>query len=142
MEINIRLNNLIEDIGGQFMMESGSDKPLPPKGVLVQFLNEVYAGLAIPLARYFSTKEESQITSDSNLSNGCYGFDLVLTNRRVKGKTAALTDTLHSYMVNAGLSKVYAVANLVELSNKRSALATSDLQNLIQLLNTKCPPEL
>ena len=70
MELNIRLEQLIEDIGGQFMMESGSDKPLPPKGVLIQFLNEAYAGLAIPLARYSSIKEESRLTSDGNLSNG------------------------------------------------------------------------
>lgn len=142
MELNIRLEQLIEDIGGQFMMESGSDKPLPPKGVLIQFLNEAYAGLAIPLARYSSIKEESRLTSDGNLSNGCYGFELVLTNRRIKGKTMALTDTLHSYMVNAGLSKVYAIANLVDLSNKRSSLANSDMQKILQLLNTKCPPEL
>lgn len=141
MKLAIRLTNLIDDISGQFMVECGSEKPLPPKGLLIQFLNESYARLKSLLSRYMVTSDEREV-SDGNLSNGCYGFELMISSRRAKGKATSIADVLHSYMVNASLAKIYSVSNLTELSNKRTLLQNNDVIALQELLHTKCPPEL
>ncbi len=141
MEITISAKNLFDDLGGQYLEESKTLDPLPPKGQLMQFVNEAYASLTALLYRFLTPNDETR-ADDSLLIEEAYYFNLALTSRRGNGKMSQIADAIHSYMINAALGKYYLVNNLVELSNKRNTMAANDLQVLNGLLRSKYPPSL
>lgn len=141
MEITISTKNLLDDLGGQFLGECNTTDPIPPKGQLIQFLNEAYASLTTLLYRFLIPNDETK-ADDSLVIDEAYYFNLALTPRRGNGKMSQIADVLHSYLINAALGKYYLVNNLVELSNKRNTMAGNDLQTLNGLLRSKYPPSL
>lgn len=141
MEITIITKNLLDDLGGQFLGECKTLDLIPPKGQIIQFVNEAYASLTTLLYRFLTPNDDTK-ADDSLVIDEAYYFNLALTPRRGNGKMSQIADVLHSYLINAALGKYYLVNNLVELSNKRNTMAANDLQVLNGLLRSKYPPSL
>lgn len=141
MEITISTKNLLDDLGGQFLGECQTLEPIPPKGQLIQFVNEAYASLTTLLYRFLIPNDDAK-ADDSLVIDEAYYFNLALTPRRGHGKMSQIADAIHSYLINASLGKYYLVNNLAELSNKRNAMAGNDIQTLNGLLRSKYPPSL
>lgn len=140
MEINIVKENLVNNIGAVWMMETQSTDPTPvPEGLLVQAINEANARLTSILSRF--TISVLQDALDDSLSNpDVYCYSLSISPRRAAGKEQAFTDIIHSYLVNSVLAKATTQHNLTELGAKHEQMAVSDAQTLNLLLRTKQPP--
>lgn len=139
MEIVINIQNVINDLGAEFLMESGSTDPIPPKGKLLQSLNEINGRLTLILGRYLGCFREC-LTEDSMGVNEAYVYDMLFTQRRAANKMQPLTDQIHSFLVEATLAKTYSDMGLSELATKHDGQAKSVGEVIRQLINSKIPP--
>lgn len=139
MEIYIDTNNVLDDASGVYLMETSDKEPLAPRGVLVQRLNESATRLVSLLSR-FTTVDLRRSADDELKQSAALIFDLALSARKASGKAQAITDQIHSFLVNLTLCKVYINKGLADLSKAHETLATADAENLNLLLHTKIPP--
>lgn len=139
MTISLITQNLIDDIGAKFLMETNGTDPIPPKGVTIQRLNESCADL-IQICGRFIEDDWQDIASDSLHKDDAIVFNLIMSRRRSAGKTQAIADLMHAYLVNAALSKIYTSMMLADLSTIRSNEATANAQGITLLFHTKTPP--
>lgn len=139
MDITISTQNVFDDIGSKFLQELQSVDPIPPKGTLLQSLNEANGRLVTILCRYleadFRESADDSLTAGDNLT-----YRLVLSPRKAAGKTQPLADLIHSYLVNSVLTKSYTTMGQAELAAKHENQTVSDAQVISQLLHTKLPP--
>lgn len=139
MEIYINTQNILDDIGGTYLMETGDSNPIPPKGVLVQRLNEAATRLVTLLSRHM-TIDLRRSADDELHQPETFVFILTLSTRKASGKAQPITDQIHSFLVNATLSKVCANMGLKEVSANHEAMATADAEIISALVHTKLPP--
>ncbi len=139
MEIIISTQNVINDIGSKFLQELQSVDPIPPKGTLIQSLNEANGRLATILGRYLEA--DFRDSADDSLAAGeTLTYRLILSPRKAAGKAQPFADLIHSYLVNSVLTKCYTTMGQSELAAKHENQTVSDAQVISQLLHTKQPP--
>lgn len=139
MDIIINTQNVINDIGGKFLMELQSADPIPPKGTLIQCFNEAHARLTAILGRFIEPSY-IEMADDSLAIGDNVVYKMNLSSRRAANKLQPLTDLFHSYMVNSVLAKSYSTMGQADLAAKHEAQTVSDAQVISQLLNSKIPP--
>ena len=141
MDIIITTQNVINDIGSKFLLELQPTDPIPPKGTLVQCLNEANARLSAIMGRY--AEPSFQDSADDSLAIGDnIVYKLLLSTRKASGKIQPLTDLIHSYLVNSVLTKSYSTMGQADLAAKHEAQTVSDAEVIGQLLHSKLPPVL
>lgn len=140
MEIYINIENLIMDIGSKFMMELPSTDPVPPRGTVVQSINEANARLKAVIGRYLELAPYQEGADDSLGHSDLMTYNLVLSTRKGSGKARPLADLFHSYLVNSALTKILSSMGQDELSGKHDAQAVSDATAINKLLKSKIPP--
>lgn len=139
MDIIITTQNVINDIGSRFLMELQPTDPIPPKGTLIQNLNEANARLHAIMGRY--VEPSFQESADDSLAIGDnIVYKLLLSTRKASGKIQPLTDLIHSYLVNSALAKSYSTIGQADLAAKHEAQTVSDAEVIGQLLHSKLPP--
>lgn len=125
-------------------MELQDKHPIPPRGVLIQSLNEANGRIRTVLGRYMTmpagtNNERDQLADNSLRESAEYVYTLRLSPRKGNGKAQAITDLLHSYMVNAALTRIFSSVN-VDLSARHEAQTAADVQSITSLLHQKLPP--
>lgn len=139
MEIKINTSNIIADVGSRFLQELKSSDPIPPKGTLIQSLNESRGRLAVIVSRWLDADYKE--SANDNLSEATeIVYDLRLTVRRSGAKAQAIADLMHSYLVNATLAKCYYIMAQGELAKLHNDQSIADAQAINQLINSKIPP--
>lgn len=138
MTISLSIENIINDISGRYLMQKQGTDTMPPKGVLTQSIAEANAKLVVLVSKYIQPSL-NEYASD-NLVAMDLVYDLVMTQRRAMNKIQALTDLMHSFLVNAALAKIYSNEAQQELSKNANEQAVSDANNITYLLNTKYAP--
>ena len=141
MDIVLNISNLTGDIGAKYLQEMGDADPIPPKGTLIQSLNEANARLTAILGRFVELTYQ-EYADDSLAVGDCYVYKLLLSSRRASGKIQAITDLMHSYLVNAVLSKIYAISGHTEVAEMHEKMSVSDAGVITQMLHSKIPPML
>lgn len=138
MDITLKQQLLVQDIGARYLMETGTSEPIPPKGILVQCVDEACAKLTALCGRFLEPAVE--LNSDDKMGMGdAYIFRFDMSERRAANKARSLAMLMHSYVVNAALVKVLATANTA-LAQTHDTQAAADAQNIEQLLRSKLPP--
>ena len=93
MDIIINTQNVINDIGSKFLQELQSADSIPPKGTLVQSLNEANARLTAIMGRY--AEPSFQEYADDSLAVGDnIVYKLLLSAGKASGKIQPLTDLI------------------------------------------------
>lgn len=139
MEITLHTKNLIDNIGALFVKESGSNDPLPPEGLLIQYLNEANARLRTIFGRFMEAFFQEH--PDNSLGMGdAFVYRLVLSSRREANKGQALTDLAHEYLVHSALAKVYTSMSDAQRASLHEGMAVSAGQSIDQNLHSKLPP--
>lgn len=138
MELYIQTANVLNDFAGRWYSETSLEE-LPVKAQQVQALNESWASL-VPLIGRWMQSDFQLFAEDTLNTRPVIHITLNLSPRRAAGKVQAVTDTIHSFLVNSILAKVYSVNAMDALSQKYTALAASDAETLSVLINTKQPP--
>ena len=139
MEIRVYKENVIGDLSAKFLQDLGTTDPVPPRGMLLQAMNEVLVSLRLMCSRFL--RPSYDLVADDSLSSAdAFVFSFTMGARRMAGKAQSLADAIHSYLVNATLGKVYADSNNTDMAQKRATLAQGDGQLILSLLNSKIPP--
>lgn len=140
MDITLKQQLLIQNIGAKYLMETGSNEPIPPKGILVQSVDEACAKLTALCGRFL--KPSASKNADDTLGVGDeYVFHFDMSERRAANKSDALAMLMHSYIVNAALAKLLATtAALANTAQVHDSQALADAQSIDQLLRSKLPP--
>lgn len=139
MDIIINTENIFNDVGSKFLQELQTTDPIPPRGTMIQNLNEANARLVLIIGRYLDPG--CQWEADDSLATGeRFLYHFLLTTRRGASKTQALADIIHSYLVNATLTKCYSIMNLKDLAATHDSQVSADAEVISQLLNSKLPP--
>lgn len=138
MDIYLETKNLIDDIGARFLMETGSPDPIPARGIVVQSLNEADAKLRNICGRYLAPVVDI-CAGDELTKADAFMYNLILSPRKASGKVQAFADTMHSYMVNAALAKIFSSMN-ADLAKKHDEQTVSDAMVLDNLFHSKIPP--
>lgn len=131
---------MIDDIGSKFLQELGSTDPIPPRGTLVQNLNESNGRLKSILGRFLKA-ELAEYADDSLAMGDNFIYTLLISSRKAANKAQPLADIIHSYLVNSVLTKSYSTMGQAELAAKHEAQTVSDAQVINKLLHTKLPPQ-
>lgn len=139
MDIIINTQNIVDDIGGRFLMELKSADPIPPKGVVIQELNQANARLTAILGRFLEPCC-LQCADDSLAIGDTLVYKLILSSRKSANKVQPMTDLIHSFLVNSVLAKSYSTMGQAELASLHEANSVSDAQVISQLLHSKTPP--
>lgn len=121
------------------MSESQALDSMPPKGMIIQSLNEAHGRLVSILGRFLDPSFNDS-ASDSLSAEESYVYELRLSLRKSSNKAKPMADLIHSYMVNSALTKLYSSMSQAELAGKHDAQATSDAQVIDQMLHSKLPP--
>lgn len=137
--ISISVDTLVDEIGAVFLMESASSNPIPPKGILQQYMNEANARLLILLGKYVAPISESDASNELRVSSS-YDYEIIMSPRKVANKLQPLADLMNAYLRNDALAALYADAQLPELSKKHTDQATANAQSIDILIHTKIPP--
>ena len=140
MVITINTQNIIDDISAEFLMELGSTDAIPPKGKLIQSLNESNARLKVILNRYLDYSDVNQTAEDSLGVEEEFVYNLWLSTRKGTNKAQSLADAVHAFLVNVTLTKAYSTMMMPELAKKHDEQAVADATLLNTLLNSKLPP--
>lgn len=141
MDVVLYISNLSEDIGAKFLQEMGTKEPIPPKGTLIQGLNEANARLTAILGRFIELNYQ-EYADDSLAIGDRYVYKLILSSRRASGKIQPIADLMHSFLVNSVLSKVYAVSSHTEVAQLHEQMSIADAKAITQMLHSKIPPML
>lgn len=139
MEVIIKTENVINDIGGTFLQELQSEDPIPPKGKLVQSLNEADARLRAIVGRRLEIDFRDS-ADDSLAINDSIVYNFLVSTRRSVNKAEPLAALIHSYLVNSVLAKTYSTMGQADLAALHEAQSVSDAQVISQLINSKIPP--
>lgn len=139
MEILINTQNVINDIGSKFLMELQSADPIPPKGTLIQSLNEANARLTAIIGRYLEVGYNESADDRLAIAEDIE-YRFLLSPRRAANKIQPMTDLIHSYLVNSAMAKVYSTMGQSELATKHENQTVSDAQVINQLLHSKTAP--
>lgn len=139
MVIYINISNVVDDAGAVYLMESGSSDPIPPKGKLIQSLNEANGRLMLMLERFLSTGCQPS-AEDSQGVCETLRYELRFSPRRAAGKAQSLADQMHAFLVEATLAKCYASMGLAEQAARHDAQAVSAAEVIRQLIHSKIPP--
>lgn len=139
MEVIIKTENVINDIGGTFLQELQTEDPIPPKGKLVQSLNEADARLRAIVGRRLEI--DFRDSADNSLAiNDSIVYKFLVSTRRSANKAEPLAALIHSYLVNSVLAKTYSTMGQADLAALHEAQSVSDAQVISQLINSKIPP--
>lgn len=139
MEVIIKTENVINDIGGTFLQELQTEDPIPPKGKLVQSLNEADARLRAIVGRRLEI--DFRDSADDTLAiNDSFVYNFLVSTRRSVNKVEPLATLIHSYLVNSVLAKTYSTMRQADLAAQHEAQSVSDAQVISQLINSKIPP--
>lgn len=142
MEIFLNIKSLVDDIGSKFMMETGSVDALPPRGTVIQSINESNARLTALCGRFLNFMYDEIADDELGIIDASIRYEFVLSPRKAVGKARPLADSLHSYIVNASLCKILSSMSLADLASKHEAQSVADSNVITQLLKSKIPPML
>lgn len=139
LKINLKVQNIVDDCGARWLSEIGSTDPLPPKGMLLQSIAEARARLVI-LCNRFLLPDGSRFSNDElyKAENIVLLFDI--GERRAANKAQSLGALLHSYLVNAALTKVFSSTLQADIAAKHDEQAKADASAIDQLLRSKVSP--
>lgn len=140
MVLTISTKNIIDDVGAHFLLELKSNDPIPPKGILLQSLREACARLRPVFGRFLEPGYEDTASDDLGIPQSYITFSLRFSPRRAAGKVQAMTDLVHSFLVNSVLTKCYSEMSLMDLAAKHETQSVSDAQALSLMINSKMPP--
>ena len=140
MDVVLYISNLSEDIGAKFLQEMGTKEPIPPKGTLIQGLNEANARLTAVLGRFIELNYQ-EYADDSLAIGDRYVYKLLLSSRRASGKVQSIADLMHSFL-NSVLSKVYTISSHTEVAQLHEQMSIADAKAITQMLHSKIPPTL
>jgi len=139
MKVVIDTQNILDDVDGVFLRETGDRNNMPQRGVLMQYLNEANARVIILIGKYYEAYCQEEADDSLGLADK-FVYGLLMSPRREMGKAQAITDTIHSFLVNLVLAKVFTNAGLAELGAKHEAQYGADGAVLQQLIHSKRPP--
>lgn len=139
MEISLHVQSILSDIEGKMLQEGVNVDALPPKGTVVQSLNEANALLMSAIGR-FVEPVYAEGADDSLGVSDRFVYRLILSPRRSVGKTQALTDFFHLFLVETVIAKCYTNSGAGDLAAKHNNDATAAVQSIVQLLHSKIPP--
>ncbi len=138
MDITLKQQLLVQDIGAKYLMETNSSEPIPPKGLLVQCIDEACARIVTFCGRFLEPAVEQNSDDKMGMGN-VYVFRFDMSERRAANKARTMAMLMHSYVVNASLAKIFASLNTT-LANIHDTQSVADAQSINQLLRSKLPP--
>ena len=92
------------------------------------------------LVMRFIRHDETVETCDAPNIPEMFTYEFAFTERRMKGKLPALTETMHDYLVNETLARHFNTVTQTQLSDRHAALAEVCAKRITEMLFTKNPP--
>lgn len=142
MVVVINTQNVIDDVSSHFLQELKSADSMPPKGTIVQALKEANARLRTVVGRYveITNKDITELADDSLTLDENLVYNFRLSPRRAATKLQAITDMMHSYLVNSILTKSYGAMGETDFATLHDNQTVADAKVIQQLMRTKLPP--
>lgn len=127
--------SVITDAEVRYRAEAGTDK-------LDEIERDIISSLATlsQIAGRYSAIDMTPYASNSAGLPDYLVLDFTFSERRLDGKAQALTDAIHSFLVDNTLALFYETVSLADFQTKRAAQAAIDAQLLEHLIFTKKPP--
>ena len=124
----------IPEAAARYRTEAGMDKEDEIKRCIL----EAFASLTLTCMRFLRgdvvpTDNEPEVPS-------YFEIDIIGSERRLGGKIPAITDVMHSMLVNMTLSRFYQGVGQSDLAQVRDSLAAADVNSLKRLIYSKQPP--
>ena len=127
----------VADVNERYRIEAGSEK----EDLISDCIRNAGNKLTHRCLRFLDNSYIEE--SDNEFPDlGSFVFEFEQgSGRRFDGKADALTDAMHTFMVEYALAKFYSTVSQGELSNKHSMLALEAGNAIDDLLYTKLPPK-
>lgn len=121
--------------GVRYRSEIGADKTDEVKRCLLNSLSTLTATYARFVQDTLVLPSDNELSIPETIEIDIYGSD-----RRLGGKTSAISNTMHSLLVNMTLSLFYISVTQTDLAKIHDDLAVLDVQLLKKLIYIKQPP--
>lgn len=155
INITLKTSNLVNDISGVYLMETGSTSPTPPRGTMLESLAEARTGMLGRLKEFLYYTSVIPVNGDAPKDRPDYGMQssgtdnipagddilvvLNVSSRRIVN-TDAVAKLLHSYLVNAALCRIYTNMAQTELAKVHSEKLSTDIDTLNSMMYKKVMP--
>jgi len=129
----------IPDDDARYRAEAGTEK----LAEIRRCVQEAIGRLTHRVARYLNESYTFDMTDEEDVPDGQgegYIFSFDMSERRMDGKKEPLRNAMHSFVVHYALAFFYSSVSLMDLSNKHSAAALDEANNLDEIIYTKQAP--
>lgn len=127
--------NTITEVEARYRTEAGNHK----NEEIYRCLLESASALSRILARFLHSDNTWEADDTANITDG-FQYDFDVSERRMDGKSQALADAMHSYIVHDTLRRFYGTVSAADLATKHTALAQEAEAAIKEMMYSKKPP--